>query len=402
MTAGFEPAGGGFAEYVRVMPWIVSGGGVAFVPDSATLEAASFLEPVNTCSGCVRVARLKPKNAVLVVGAGAIGLILARLCVLAGANVFVSEPMEERRERATKSGAKGVADPRVTDIAAWLRDATAGRGADAAIVAVPGQAPLDAALSGVRPGGKVVLFAHTKLDDPLTVDAGQICYLEKDVVGAYSADADLNDEVAELVFSGRLQVDGPRHAPLRSGRRGEGVRSREAAGAGSLKVLVTTGAGGREVTATMRAAMLRGREDVEIVDVPRPSPGPGEVVLRIEAALTCGTDAKVFRRGYHARMLTPPCLFGHEYTGIVADVGAGVTDFRAGRSGRRREQRRPAARASSASADASRCATTSSSSTGRSPSSSCCRSASCGATCITGSPHSRRSSPRRRSPSRAC
>jgi L-iditol 2-dehydrogenase len=84
------------------------------------------------------------------------------------------------------------------------------------------------------------------------------------------------------------------------------------------------------MTATMRAAMLRGREDVAVVDVPVPSPGPGEVVLRIEAALTCGTDAKVFRRGYHARMLTPPCLFGHEYTGIVEAAGAGVTDFREG------------------------------------------------------------------------
>jgi L-iditol 2-dehydrogenase len=80
----------------------------------------------------------------------------------------------------------------------------------------------------------------------------------------------------------------------------------------------------------MRAAMLRGREDVAIADVPVPAPGPGEVVVRIEAALTCGTDAKVFRRGYHARMLTPPCLFGHEYTGVVEAAGAGVAGFRPG------------------------------------------------------------------------
>lgn len=84
------------------------------------------------------------------------------------------------------------------------------------------------------------------------------------------------------------------------------------------------------MTRTMRAAVLRGREDVAIEDVPVPSPGPGEVLLRVEAALTCGTDAKVFRRGYHARMLTPPCLFGHEYAGVVEAVGAGVTAFREG------------------------------------------------------------------------
>jgi L-iditol 2-dehydrogenase len=80
----------------------------------------------------------------------------------------------------------------------------------------------------------------------------------------------------------------------------------------------------------MRAAMLRGREDVAIVDVPLPTPGPGEVVIRVEAALACGTDAKVFRRGYHARMLTPPCLFGHEYSGVIESIGADVADFRVG------------------------------------------------------------------------
>jgi L-iditol 2-dehydrogenase len=84
------------------------------------------------------------------------------------------------------------------------------------------------------------------------------------------------------------------------------------------------------MSATMRAAMLLGREDVAVVDVPLPRPAPGEVVLRIDAALTCGTDAKVFRRGYHARMLTPPSLFGHEYTGTVEAVGEGVTRFRVG------------------------------------------------------------------------
>ncbi|MCG3133928.1 MAG: L-threonine 3-dehydrogenase [Planctomycetes bacterium] len=80
----------------------------------------------------------------------------------------------------------------------------------------------------------------------------------------------------------------------------------------------------------MRAAILRGKEDVAVLDVPVPAPGPGEVVLSIDAALTCGTDAKVFRRGYHARMLRPPCAIGHEYAGTVAAAGAGVSRFREG------------------------------------------------------------------------
>ena len=74
----------------------------------------------------------------------------------------------------------------------------------------------------------------------------------------------------------------------------------------------------------MRAAVLHGREDVRIEVVEIPPLEPGEVLLRTRAALTCGTDAKVFRRGYHARMLKPPALFGHELSGVVEEIGPGV------------------------------------------------------------------------------
>ncbi len=75
----------------------------------------------------------------------------------------------------------------------------------------------------------------------------------------------------------------------------------------------------------MQAAVLYGKEDIRIEHVERPVPEPGEVVVRVHAALTCGTDLKTFRRGYHAKMLTMPALFGHELAGVVAAVGAGVT-----------------------------------------------------------------------------
>jgi L-iditol 2-dehydrogenase len=81
---------------------------------------------------------------------------------------------------------------------------------------------------------------------------------------------------------------------------------------------------------TMLAAVLYGQEDVRIEQVSVPHAGPGELIVRVSAALTCGTDLKVFRRGYHAKMIQPPALFGHELAGVVAEVGEGVTNFSIG------------------------------------------------------------------------
>jgi L-iditol 2-dehydrogenase len=80
----------------------------------------------------------------------------------------------------------------------------------------------------------------------------------------------------------------------------------------------------------MLAAVLYGKEHVEIEKVAVPQLGDGDVLVRVRAALTCGTDVKVFRRGYHARMITPPALFGHELAGDIVQVGSGVRGFKPG------------------------------------------------------------------------
>ena len=80
----------------------------------------------------------------------------------------------------------------------------------------------------------------------------------------------------------------------------------------------------------MKAAVLYGKEDLQIESVAVPSIGDGDVLVRVQAALTCGTDVKVFRRGYHARMIVPPALFGHELAGDIVAVGKDVRNFRAG------------------------------------------------------------------------
>jgi L-iditol 2-dehydrogenase len=80
----------------------------------------------------------------------------------------------------------------------------------------------------------------------------------------------------------------------------------------------------------MLAVVLHGKEDLRLETVAVPQPGPGELLLRVGAALTCGTDLKVYRRGYHAKMLVPPTLFGHEIAGTVVAMGEEVTAFAPG------------------------------------------------------------------------
>jgi L-iditol 2-dehydrogenase len=117
-----------------------------------------------------------------------------------------------------------------------------------------------------------------------------------------------------------------------------GLNTVEAAVSGGRKTVESVVKVGRKTVehallprrGTMRAAVLHGREDIRIESVPVPEAGPGELIVQVGAALTCGTDLKVFRRGYHARMIVPPALFGHELAGTVVQAGEGVTDFASG------------------------------------------------------------------------
>ncbi len=86
----------------------------------------------------------------------------------------------------------------------------------------------------------------------------------------------------------------------------------------------------RAINDTMLAAVLYGKEHVQMERVPVPEIGPGDLLVRVRTALTCGTDVKVYRRGYHARMIVPPALFGHELAGDVIAVGERVKGFEIG------------------------------------------------------------------------
>jgi L-iditol 2-dehydrogenase len=211
-TAGFEPAGGGFSEYVRVLPWIVRAGMVR-VPRGVSLEEASFIEPVNTCLKGIDRLQLRRGEEVLVFGQGAIGLIFTQLVRWRGARATGLDLLAPRRRLALRLGAVRAEDPRGQACERRVRAATDGRGADAAILAVPSQAALDQALRWVRPGGRVLLFAHTRKGEAATFDAGLVTVEDKTLIGCYSADVDLQSLAAGLVFSRRVRV-----APLISHR----------------------------------------------------------------------------------------------------------------------------------------------------------------------------------------
>jgi L-iditol 2-dehydrogenase len=200
-TAGMEPSGGGFAEYIRVMDWIVAMGGVVRIPDGMPFEQAAFIEPVNTVLKAVKLLHLAADETVLVIGQGPIGVMLAALSRRTGASVLTSDLYPERHAIAAKFGLHEPIQAGTEDVVERAFAATEGRGADAVILAVGGTALIPTAMAAVRPGGKVLLFAQTQ-HEQATFDPGAVCMDEKTLLGSYSASTAIQPEVEELVLGG--------------------------------------------------------------------------------------------------------------------------------------------------------------------------------------------------------
>jgi L-iditol 2-dehydrogenase len=201
VTAGFEPSGGGFAEYIRVMDWIASSRGVVPIPDHVPFEQAAFVEPVNTVLKGVKMLNLAPDDTVLVIGQGPIGLMHATLASRTGARVFTSDLYPERHAIAAKFGLQHPIHAGSENVVDRVFAETEGRGADAVILAVGGNALIKTAMDAVRCGGKVMLFAQTQRAEA-TFDPGAVCMDEKTLLGSYSSSFGILDEVTELVFGG--------------------------------------------------------------------------------------------------------------------------------------------------------------------------------------------------------
>jgi L-iditol 2-dehydrogenase len=205
ITAGFEPAGGGFAQYVRVMDWIVQSG-VETIPDNVSFDRACWVEPVNTCLKGISLLKLERGDVVAVLGQGPIGLIFTMLALKKGANVLTTDTIPFRRQLSESLGALSF-DPRGMEIDGAVKNATEGRGVDAVIVATSAPRLVEQAIEMSRPGANILLFAQTSKTERVELAAADICVGERTVLGSYSADIDLQAESARLVFSGDLRLE---------------------------------------------------------------------------------------------------------------------------------------------------------------------------------------------------
>jgi L-iditol 2-dehydrogenase len=216
-TAGFEPSGGGFAEYVRVMDWIVERGTVR-IPEGISFEQACFVEPVNTCIKGIETLGLQAGETVLVIGQGPIGLILANLAKRAGTRVITSDLYPARLTMANSFGLNLTIDASKADAGKTVRGMTEERGADAVILAVGGSGLIRPAMDATRPGGRVLLFAQTARGEA-TIDPAAVCVDEKALLGSYSASVELQEESVRFVMNREMDLERliSHRFPLQSG-----------------------------------------------------------------------------------------------------------------------------------------------------------------------------------------
>jgi L-iditol 2-dehydrogenase len=238
LTAGFTPNGGGYAEYVKAMPWVADRG-IVSLPDNVSFEEATFIEPINTIVKAVQKARITAGETVLILGCGPIGLQLLMVSKLEGAKLYTSDPIPERRRKSLTLGALESFDPTSGKLVEEVRARTDGRGADAVLVAVAHPSVVQDALATARPGARVLLFAA---NDPVTkieFPAASVGIDEKEILGSYSAAVDIQESAADLVLGKKLPVMDIVTHRFRLDRIQEALELAARPTAESLKILIT-------------------------------------------------------------------------------------------------------------------------------------------------------------------
>ena len=237
ITAGFEPAGGGFAQYVRVMDWIVERG-VERIPDGVPFERATLVEPMNTCLKAVVQCDPQPGEFVAILGQGPIGLMFTMLVHRTGARIAATDAIPERLAVAARCGAEFAWNPRDVAVADEIKRLTLGRGADLVIVAASVKGIVDQAMACSRPGARILLFAQTSATERIEISGSDICVSERTLFGCYSASVELQKESARLVLRGELPVEELISHRLPLGQIRSGIELALHPGPKSLKIIV--------------------------------------------------------------------------------------------------------------------------------------------------------------------
>ncbi len=206
-TAGFNPSGGGFAEYVKVPGHIVRNGGLIAIPDHVSFEQASFVEPTNCCLKGVKKAQVAPGESVLVTGAGPIGLMFVMLIKYFGGKAISTDLLPSRLEKALSVGAEAAIDARDPNLTANILAMTDGMGVDTTILAVPSDKAFFQALDCTRKGGKILFFAEFPDQVEIPINPNVLYRREIDLIGSYSSSYRLQSLAADIVFNQRIDVN---------------------------------------------------------------------------------------------------------------------------------------------------------------------------------------------------
>ena len=326
LTAGFDPNGGGFAQYTKAMPWVAQHGMVA-IPDDISFEQATFIEPVNTCIKAVEKARVAAGEIAVVMGQGPIGLLLTMISKLAGAFVIGSDPMAERRAKSLSLGADLAIDPRAGKLADEIRARTAGpgRGCGAGCGALPGGAGRCTGAGKAGRSRATVRAERSEVAHRISSrgrghrgkrNPGQLQRGGRPAAGIGAADLFTPVAGAGTDFASLLVGRHGRRFAIGGASGGRFSESGDPALSNNEQFAPLNG--------HMTAAVLYGSENLKIESVDIPKLAPDEALIRVKVALTCGTDLKVWKRGYHARMIIPPAVFGHELSGVIEQLGSEV------------------------------------------------------------------------------
>ena len=205
-SAGFNPSGGGFAEYVKVPGHIVENGGLIPIPDDISFEEASFVEPTNCCLKAVKKAQIAPGQTVLVTGSGPIGLMFMMLVKYFGAKAIATDILPSRIEKALEVGAEAAFDARDPDLSAKIQALTGGMGVDVTLLAVPSDKAFFQALDCTRKGGKILFFAEFPDELTIPINPNTLYRREIDLMGSYSSSYRLQSLSADIVFNRRIDV----------------------------------------------------------------------------------------------------------------------------------------------------------------------------------------------------